>query len=332
MNLPNCFFTSYRLQENTHCICWDRFLQFVKCMPLAALALVASVLCSSASQAQGVMQGEVDYPYLGIKFTIPQGWKGQEDGDFVVLGSDTEPGLMGLTTNAAENVDELKKVADAGWLDEGIQMRRSGDFERIGAEGMGAEFSGLFQGAEAKAFIAGIINPFGKGVTIIALTSKEAYSPRQAELVRSIASSLKMALPKEAEHNASWRDSLPGRVLTAIDSSYSSGTPYYDAEGQSYGSYSSYSSRTTIHLCSNGEFHSNSSSSASFDAVGGFGTVHSGGDNQGKWQLATSAIGESVLQLRYANGTVSERVLAYKDGKTYLDGGRYYKTVSDACS
>ena len=294
------------------------------------IQLAVLVLVTQTSHAQELLRGDIDYPYLGIGLTIPSGWKGQEEGEYLILASDTEVGVIGLTANTAKNVAELKSVADQGWQDDGVSMQRSGDFIRIGSEGMGAEFSGIFQGAEAKAFIAGIINPFGSGVTIIALTSKDAYGPQQLELVNRIADGLKFSMPKEAEQNASWRDSLPGRVLTAMDSSSSSGT-YYDDSGYSYSSYTSYSSRTTIHLCSNGEFYYSSSSSASFDSASGFGGVYDRGNDTGKWQLASGGNGESLLQLNYQNGTQAEWMLDYKDLKTYLDGERYFKTVSDAC-
>ncbi len=292
-------------------------------------SLIAIAWCASAEAE--VVTGTVDYPYLGIQLTIPDGWKGGESGEYLLLGSDTEPGIVGLTTSSAKQVDELRTVADAGWQEPGIQMQRSGEFTPVGAEGLGAEFSGQFQGETAKAFIAGIINPHGNSVTVIALTSAEKYGSRQVELVQSIADSMKFALPKEAEHNQEWRDGLAGRRLTYLNSSYSSGSPYYDAQGQTYGSYSAYSSRQTMDLCSNGQFRGRSSSSMSMDTAGAdFGGLSRGGGD-GSWEVATSDNGEALLRLTYSDSSVSEYRLDYREGKTYLNDTRYFRTTSEVC-
>lgn len=281
--------------------------------------------------AQAPYTGELDYPYLGIKLTIPEQWKGAENGEFLILGSDTEVGLIGLTVNEAKHVSELKQVADAGWIEDGVFMQRSSDFEQIGAEGLAAEFSGIFQGEQAKAWIAGIINPHGNSLTIIALTSEEAYSKRQPELVKKIVASLRFAVPKEAEHNAEWRQGLAGRKLSYLDSSYDSGPNYYDADGQSYGSYTSYSSRHVIHLCSDQTFYSSTSNSNSFDSVGGFGGTSNNSSGDGVWKVTTGSAGQSILKLEHADESYKEFELEYRDGKTYLDGSRYFRTTSDAC-
>jgi len=299
------------------------------------MRLIVTVLLSFIAtqlSAQTPYTGELDYPYLGIKLTIPEQWKGAEEGNFLILGSDTEKGLIGLTVNEATHVSELKQVADAGWIDDGISMQRSSDFVQLGAEGMAAEFSGYFQGQKAKAWIAGVINPHGNSLTIIALTSAEEYGPRQPELVKEIVNSLRFALPKEAEHNAEWRKGLAGRQLSYRYSSSSSGPDYYDAYGSTYSSYTSYSSSSTIHLCSDQSFYSSSNNSSSFDAVGGFGAGQSRSRGDGQWQVTTSSEGESILKLNYADGTTKEYKLDYRDGKTYLNSSRYFRTSSETCS
>ncbi len=63
--------------------------------------------------------GEIDYPSLGIKFTIPEGWKGQEVEEGYFMGSDTEPGFIFLMTHEAKNLDELRAGAEEGINEEG---------------------------------------------------------------------------------------------------------------------------------------------------------------------------------------------------------------------
>ncbi len=108
--------------------------------------------------------GKVDYPYLGIQFSVPAGWHGAESDDMFVMGSKTKSGLLVIMPNEARSPEQLKSEADQGVNGEGIQLIRSGDFVKIGGEGLGAEFKGSIEGQQAKAFIIGIINPFGSSV------------------------------------------------------------------------------------------------------------------------------------------------------------------------
>ena len=84
--------------------------------PFHRLWLLILLVVSSTLHAQTELTGEVDYPYLGIKLTIPAGWKGIVDGEYLLLGSDTEAGLIGLTLNEARSTAQLKQVADAIFL------------------------------------------------------------------------------------------------------------------------------------------------------------------------------------------------------------------------
>lgn len=294
---------------------------------LLALTLVGGV----ASAQQQLFRGEVDYPYLGIRLTIPSGWAGAVSGDYLLIGSETEPGLIALTTHEATGVSQLKAVADQGLTDDNVVLRRSGKFEQVGAEGLAAEFSGSLQGQPAKAFVAGIINPHGPGVSILAVTSADKYGKRQPELVRDIVRHLKFSRPKESPFNAQWQQALTGKKLTYMKSSYSADPGYTDASGTSWSAYSSYSRRTVIHLCPGNVFQRYSSASSSFDTQGGFGGTNSRGDSAGNWRLVTGSAGESILQLNAQNGETLEYELDYRNSKTYLNNTRYFRTPSGAC-
>src|SRR5690606_9786378 len=129
------------------------------------LQLVAFLIFLSGTWASAQQTGEVDYPYLGIKFTIPEGWKGAEQQGAYIMGSDTEAGLILLIPHEEKQISTLKMQAEQGLHEEGISLTKSGEFQKVGAEGIGAEFTGVIQGTSAKAFIAAVINPFGMGVT-----------------------------------------------------------------------------------------------------------------------------------------------------------------------
>ncbi len=76
------------------------------------LAFVIFILCYQSAFSQKT--GEVDYPYLGIKFTIPPQWKGGESGDGFLIISDTQPGLIFMVPHDVNDLDILKREAEAG--------------------------------------------------------------------------------------------------------------------------------------------------------------------------------------------------------------------------
>ena len=294
---------------------------------LMALALALSCIAGHAEQTS-----RIDYPYLGIQFSVPSGWQGGESEEAYLMGSNTEPGLLAIFVNDAQTPADLKAETDNGIIDDDLQLARSSDFVQVGAQGLGAQFSGYADGQAARAFIIGLINPFGQGLTIAAITSKEQYSGRYQELALALANSVAFAAPKESEKTKEWRDWLKGRRLTYMYSSYSTDGSYYDASGQTYGAYSSMSRTVKIDLCSDGSFAYYSSSQSSFDNVGGFGGYASGDDTRGRWQAATLADGETTLVLDFASGESTEYDLSYADSKVYLDDTRYFGTDSEHCN
>ena len=291
----------------------------------------ASLICLLLMSSASAQTGRIDYPYLGIQFTVPDGWQGAQQDDVFLMTSQSQPGVLAIFLNPATSRDQLKQVADQGIYDESTQLSRSSDFVRIGDAGLGAEFSGFMEFQSAKGFLVGVINPFGHSLTIAAVTSSDSYSSLQRELATQLTESVAFALPKESEKTKEWRDWLRGKRLTHMYSNYSSGSNYYDASGQTYGSYTSVSSTTRIELCSDQSFSFQASSQSSFDSVGGFGSGSSSDGGSGRWRIDTLGDGESLLTLTFNNGDTSEYELHHTEGKTYLGERRYLVDDASYC-
>ena len=270
--------------------------------------------------AQAAQTGVVSYPYLGIQFSIPEGWQGDEDGELFLMGSNTVAGVLVVMQNESRSASDLKHEADKGIVDveQGVNLLREGGFDRVGTDGLGAMFSGVYEYQPAKAYIIGLINPFGKSITIAALTSSDSYSDEHRQLALTIANSVGFAIPKESALTQEWRQSLKGLLLAYRYSSYDSGAGYTDASGQIYGSYSSASETVNIDLCSNNQFFYSSSSTSSFDSSGGFGSAAASGANEGRWKVSTLGDGQSQLELKFANGDTSAYVLLNNNNKLIL--------------
>ncbi|MBZ0244992.1 MAG: hypothetical protein K8H85_03510 [Cyclobacteriaceae bacterium] len=290
------------------------------------LAFVIFILCYQSAFSQKT--GEVDYPYLGIKFTIPPQWKGGESGDGFLIISDTQPGLIFMVPHDVNDLDILKREAEAGLQEEGVVLQKTGGFDEVGKGGVGAEFEGIIQGQSAKAYVVGIINPFGNGVSIISATTTEMYTDVYKKLAQQIAMSIQFSEPIEAPVTQEWRDALKGAKLTYMNSDYSSG----GVSVGGYSTYSGYSSHSEITLCANGYFSYYSSDSFSVDTGGGFANSAGNNNGQGNWEVTSSGNGEPVLKLLFNNGKTHSYQLSYKDKKTYLNDTRYFRTYDAKCN
>lgn len=270
--------------------------------------------------------GEIDYPALGIQFTVPQGWLGQETEAGFVMGSHTEAGLLLVSTHEEKSLDALKQQASQVIRDGSVQLQKSGQFVNLNKNAIGVEFSGYADGQAAKAFIAGVLNPHGLGVTVMALTSTAAYTQRHQQLVNEVVNSLQFSKPIKPPIVDEWKQTLKGAKLTYMDSYYSS--------GPSYGGYSTgggYSSKVEIVLCQNGAFADSRNSSLSVDTGGAFGNTADSGQGNGSWTVVGNHRGGASLQLNYRDGSQAVYELDYREKKTYLNNTRYFRTYDSGC-
>ncbi|MEL7003974.1 MAG: hypothetical protein AAFN93_14725 [Bacteroidota bacterium] len=226
---------------------------------------------------------------------------------------------MVLIPHEATSIQELERSAREGIAEDNVYLNMTGGLEVFGAEGIGGEFSGYMEGTQAKAYIIGVVNPFGYGVTIMAATDVPHYSEKYKQLAQQLAKSLQFRRPKEPEKTKEWKDWFNGAKLVYMKSNYSSGASY-----GGYSTYSSYSSRREILLCSNKQFSYYSSSQFSVDSGGGFAGSSGNDDGRGTWKIGWDAAGNSTLELNFNSGEQSVYNLDYTDNKTKLNGQRYF--------
>ena len=76
-------------------------------------------------------QQKIDLPDFGLSFTIPEGWTGSEQDDYIVLGHQSIPGLMVLSENTSADAKSLKDLAMQGLRDSGIDLQPKSEFSLI---------------------------------------------------------------------------------------------------------------------------------------------------------------------------------------------------------
>lgn len=271
------------------------------------------------------MKGHVNLEQLGISFTIPDGWVGQEGEGAIILGSYSVPGMILMTTNDASDIEQLKMQARQPMQDQnGTNIMLSGDIEDLGNNAIGGNLSGTMQYQQVKGYAIGVVNPYGAGVTIMSAALPAQYSDELKKAAMAIKNSLKFKKREIGPIVAEWKAKVGGRRLTYMDSYYS---PSYTDGGVSGG----YSSETIIELCNSGYFYHSAKSNITAGSNSSSAYSSSNDQGQGKWEITANATGGPVLKLNFHNGEVYTYDLTFKDKYLHMNGYKYFRTALEYC-
>ena len=266
--------------------------------------------------------GAIEYKELGLAFTIPQGWVGQETDEGFLMGHNTEPGFVLLLPHEYNSIETLRQEAAGGIEDEGVSLKLSGKLDAIGTNGVGGAFTGALQGQKTKAYIIGLINPHGQGLSIMAAVDSAKYTDKHKQLALSVAKSVRFSKPEAPAAVQQWKTDLMNKRLYFIYTSSST-----------TGGYTGMSETEEIWLCAAGYFQYKSSSHSAFDSGGAFG--HSSGKEKGAgtWNVVLNNNGGPMLQLAFQNGQVKNYdINGVQNGKLNLSGTKYfYSNAGDVC-
>jgi len=122
-----------------------------------------------------VSSQEIGNKHWGFKGRPPQGWKFQQDQRGAVLGHDTIAGMILVVPHLAASQAEVEQNLRQGLIDEGIKMNLVGNLTAIGNGALAGDYSGVYQGQQAKARGIGTFSTYGGGAFIIALTTPAMY-------------------------------------------------------------------------------------------------------------------------------------------------------------
>ncbi len=266
--------------------------------------------------------GKVEYKHLGISFQIPDGWIGQEGDGVYLIASQTEPGLVLITTHEYKTLEELKTQARIGIQEaNGTSLALQSEIEQLSPTAIGAVYSGTVEWQPAKCYAIGLLNPQGSGLTILAMAQANQYSDKFKNLAMQVKNSASFAKPETGPIVDQWKQHLSGVKLTYMES-YSS--PSYTDGGISGG----YNLKKEIDLCSQGYFlySGRNNMSMGSDVSSAYSNSKQGG--HGQWEVAVNVAGEPVLKLTFYNGEVWEYTLSLIDEKVHLNGEKYFRTMS----
>ncbi len=264
-----------------------------------------------------------DFQELGISFDVPPGWTAQIEGEIILMGHESIPGLMLMSENQASNVAELKQMAQAGIIEEGVHLTPVGEFKNIGSNRLEGHYQGTFNGQSVKAFALAMIDQKGKGVNVMIVTSSNQFDQIHQNEAKKLAASVKFYQAIESDKTQEWKNYIVGQKLTYMKTT----------GGSDYGGgYSGTSDKIEIQLCGTGRFVFYANSHSSFDDSAGMGYVNDNESNVGQYEISTPG-DTTFLMLNFDDGKISEYVLKTNDkNHTLLNNRRYFVTDSDQCS
>jgi len=279
-----------------------------------------------APKAVSQNSGLINYKQYGLSFKIPSGWIGQESDGLYIMTHTSIPGMIFIIPHSySMTTNEMMSESTGGLIfDDGTKFMPN-NLSQINKNAIGGEFEGIYDYTPAKAFLIGMANPKGNGITILSITSSEVYSSQiykglaldvQSSVVFTEVQSSKVSTNSgNSKALNDWNYQLGNTKLTYTQSYYSG--------GENGGGYNM---REEIHLCKAGYFLFFDQSMV---AVGGSGSSgYSGGNSQGHgtWKIFERA-GTFVLALSFTEGKVNEYNLAWgEDYNLFLNGYRYYRT------
>lgn len=277
---------------------------------------------AAARPASATSGNEVNDPYLGVRFTVPQGWKHEKRQSIYVLGHTTTPGMILIMPHTYNNTQEVLASAHEPLYqaDDG-QLVVEGAPQTLADNLLAADYGGVIEGRQAKGRLACILSPHGGGFFIMAGTDAGSYGPQYAQWAEGIARSMKFSKPQAPPEVAMWRERLSGHRLAYLTSGGSSDPS---------GAYA-WSDQKDIYLCSNGTFQASGGFSGSIGTANASGwSQDSTGPQSGQWAIIGQA-GQPALELRHSAGQREAFVLSTDGSKTFLNGVRYFVVENNVC-
>lgn len=245
----------------------------------------------------------------GVSFAPPPGWKVAERQGALLLGSDTEAGLIVVRFVRGTNLQTLAADYQEGLEEEGLRLMPASQPENFSAgssQGLAGELAGMSNdGHRIRARVIAVATPFGDAPVVLGLTTGEKYAQLKPR-VESLARSLTFSRPQAPPVN----ESVAGQYIYFYSSSIGG----------------SYSRQEVLNLCSNGIFNRGGETYSSGTNYGLAGQSGSGG----RWSAEGGASG--TLILTFNDGRTQQYSYQKSGLDIILDGNKYARFGDGSCT
>lgn len=286
--------------------------------------LIISTMCFSNNFSYGQNTNRVDFKSQGISLTIPEGWVGQKTVGGYAFASAKTPGFILVTINNYTNLEMMIQQACLGVAngnDNYLQLVN--DIVTYNTIVIGGEYQGAIQGYSAKAYIINIANETGgSGISIMASTNTSQYSNFYKQLCENIANTVEIYPPVQNLPIQTKTNKTTASKSEMVELFSGARLTYYDTGD-------GYSTKIVIDLCEQGYFYHSYLDTMSANVEGASARYGDSSNGTGTWRIVKGDNKQDVLQLTFRSGELYEYYISLEDGKTYLDGYRYFRGYGD---
>ncbi len=250
----------------------------------------------------GLSSESIGDPSWGFAVHPPAGWKAQKTAQGIVMGHDAIAGMIIVFPHMLTDFQSIQTQMQVGLNDQGTQLQPSGPLQQISDNAVAGEYSGTFNGQQARARGVGTLSPYGGGAFIMAITTPEKYTGEITRAADAVASGMEYARQQASD----LMQAFAGTWVTMTKNTETRVTLTPDG-----GYYENYEAS-----------YSGSSSDGGGNQDMAWGTARN--DNaQGRW-TAQGSREQGVITITYANGnsTTVEYRVHVENGETYWN--EYY--------
>ena len=262
---------------------------------------------SGAGRTAPARGSRFNHEKWGISFVTPSGWKVGEKQGLLLMGSDTEAGLIIIRLARKVTLEQLIQDYSQGVQEEGLNLMPTMQAQNFPAgqnRAAAGELAGVAQdGARIRARSVAVASPYGDAAVVMGLTTEEKYAGLKPR-VESIASSFQFSPPQASP------------VLEAI-----AGQWFY-ISSSSFGSSERY-----LNLCSDGRF----SERSDIYSTGSAGTGYGESGNTAQWS-AEGDESQGTVTVTDPNGETSQFQYRRGDGGLYVGGRKYARYGDGSCT
>ena len=235
-----------------------------------------------------------------FSLNTPKNWKYQKSSELVLLAHDKIAGLILVYPHKLTKKSALKELMYMGLHEDEGYLQLQGKLKKFMQDGYKANYIGMYQMQVVKAKAFGRVFAANGGITVIVMSTPEAFSQALEDAGKSIVKSLKANKQKIQSGTQN-----SGDVQKIFIGKWS----YYSKYRESH-----------VYLYSNGTYADNSSSSFtnSDTSVGTTWGTASDSQNHGHWRAQGNAEqGEIIFTLPNGEKSVYPYRVHIENGRTY---------------
>lgn len=276
------------------------------CTPVAILLITLSSFCLAKTN---------DNPDFGFSITVDDYFSQQSQvGRFYYFRSADNSSTITIKNWPGLSIEKVRQIGNLGYQDEGVTLTTSAKPREIQLkQGMGltVDVDGFIEQSRVKGVLGAYVGDNGQGFIILLAATPEAW-PQIKSRVDTILNSIDFISYNSGQDIGKWKQYLTGMRLT-----YRS-------------TYGGRSSREDYYLCSDGSFQQ-SGGTSNYSAGGGISVYgQTKNRNTGKWRIEPIH-GKAHIIFKYHGGAVETVLLEDRNGKTLLNGLRYFIVKNDRC-